>query len=75
MLLSGRSPTLFYEVFAGYRGAASFNRELALRFAGMEIMRRLIGVAQLPLIADLAQKEALLATSRELLLRPESFFR
>ncbi len=75
LLLAGRSPTLFDEVFAGYRGAASFNRELALRFAGMEIMRRLIGVAQLPLIADLAQKEALLATSRELLLRPESFFR
>lgn len=75
LLLAGRSPGLVDEVFANYRGAASFNRELALRFAGMEIMRRLIGVAQLPLIADLAQKEALLATSRELVLRPESFIR
>ena len=34
----------------------------------MEIMRRLIGVAQLPLAADLSRKEALLATSRELVL-------
>ena len=31
-------------------------------------MRRLIGVAQLPLAADLPRKEALLATSRELVL-------
>ena len=43
-------------------------RRLALQFAGMEIMRRLIGVAQLPLAADLSRKEALLATSRDLVL-------
>ena len=73
LLLAGRTPALIERVFADYRVAASFNRELALRFAGMEIMRRLIGVAQLPLAADLARKEALLATSRELVLRPESF--
>ena len=41
--------------------------------AGMEIMRRLIGVAQLPLSADLARKEALLQLVRTLVLEPEAF--
>lgn len=36
-------------------------------FAGAEIMRRLIGVAQLPLPADLKQKRAWLDQSRELI--------
>ena len=33
-------------------------------------MRRLIGVAQLPLAADLARKEVLLARSQALILAP-----
>lgn len=41
---------------------------LARQFAGVEIMRRLIGVAQLPLVADLNQKEELLNLSRDLVL-------
>jgi len=40
---------------------------LAGAFAGAELMRRLIGVAQLPLTADLKQKSAWLDQSRELL--------
>lgn len=44
--------------------------ELAARFMGVEIMRRLIGVAQLPLPADLNRKRSLLALSRRLLLEP-----
>ena len=75
LLLAGRPAALVERVFADYRGAAPLDRELALRFAGMEIMRRLIGVAQLPLVADLARKQALLNLSRKLVLRPESFGR
>ena len=71
--LAGRPAALVAEVFADYGRAASFDRELVLRFAGMEIMRRLLGVAQLPFAADLARKQALLAVSRELVLRPASF--
>ncbi len=37
-----------------------FSEELMQRFAGIEILRRLIGLAQLPLSLDLAQKEHLL---------------
>lgn len=40
------------------------------RFAGAEIMRRLIGVAQLPLTADLERKQELLARSRALVVTP-----
>ncbi len=44
---------------------------LMLNFAGIEIMRRLIGVAQLPLPHDLNSKRRLLEVSRSLVLTPE----
>jgi 5-methylthioribose kinase len=51
------------------RGVAR-GRDLSLmhQFAGVEIMRRLIGVAQLPLAASLAAKQRLLDRSRTLVL-------
>ena len=49
-----------------------FSRERARQYAGVEIMRRLIGVAQIPtLAANLNRKTALLAQSRRLVLEPE----
>jgi 5-methylthioribose kinase len=45
---------------------------LVQNFAGVEIMRRLIGVAQLPLSHDLNTKRHLLEASRSLVLRPEA---
>lgn len=68
LLLAGRPQALVEAIFAHYGPSGSFDRDLALRFAGMEIMRRLIGVAQLPIAADLERKEALLAVSRALVL-------
>lgn len=44
------------------------DKGLANRIAGIEIMRRLIGVAQLPLAIDLAAKAALLQEARALVL-------
>lgn len=44
---------------------------LVLGFAGVEIMRRLLGVAQLPLRSGLAEKQRLLDLSRSLVLAPE----
>ena len=46
------------------------SQELVSSFAGAEIMRRLIGIAQLPLVADLPRKRALLELSRTFLLSP-----
>jgi 5-methylthioribose kinase len=44
------------------------DRDLIDQFAGVEIMRRLIGVAQLPLDATLARKQACLDRARTLVL-------
>ena len=44
------------------------DRGLARQFAGVEIMRRLIGVAQLPLQASLDRKQELLGDARQLVL-------
>ncbi|NNE70125.1 MAG: phosphotransferase [Rhodothermales bacterium] len=45
-----------------------FERDLAWKFAGVEIMRRLIGVAQLPISRTLEEKSALLDLAGELIL-------
>ena len=49
-----------------YHAPARFDMDLAHGFAGVEVMRRLLGVAQLPLPLGLAQKTDLLALSQEL---------
>ena len=49
-----------------YMADSSFNKNLAAQFAGVEVMRRLLGVAQLPLQATLTQKRAWLDESRNL---------
>lgn len=48
------------EVLDAYAVHRCFNRSLASRYAGAEIVRRLVGVAQLPLTAGLDERHALL---------------
>ncbi|MBJ66936.1 MAG: aminoglycoside phosphotransferase [Gemmatimonadetes bacterium] len=73
LLLAGKPLEYAFEVFACYDGPIGFSRHLALGFAGVEIMRRLLGVAQLPLRADLEAKKTLLTLSRRLVLEPDYF--
>jgi 5-methylthioribose kinase len=47
---------------------------LVAGFAGVEIMRRLIGVAQLPLSDDIDRKRSLLRLSRQLVVEPHRAF-
>lgn len=63
--LSRQPPELSQNAIELYGGAAELV-SIAKGFAGAEIMRRLIGVAQLPLDADLARKQELLALSKRL---------
>ena len=49
----------------------SLDEAMALGLAGVEIMRRLIGVAQLPLPYGLDARRRLLEVSRSLVLAPE----
>lgn len=67
-LLSDHDIALMRRVFKRYEESRRFDKGLALRFAGVEIMRRLIGVAQLPLTRDLGWKQRLLERSRRLVL-------
>jgi len=66
--LAGLEARCLESVWAAYGETGGFNRTLALQFAGMEIMRRLFGVAQLPLAADLGRKAELLQLSERLVL-------
>jgi 5-methylthioribose kinase len=50
--------------------AAELDTGLVWQFAGVEIMRRVIGVAQLPLTCGLADKARLLTLSRTMILTP-----
>ena len=77
LLLADEPPDRAETVLASYRpaDAAEFSTALVHRYAGVEIMRRLIGVAQIPTLrADLARKTALLELSRRLVLEPERGF-
>ena len=77
LLLAGEPAARAERVLSLYRSPASVevSAELTYRFAGVEIMRRLIGVAQIPTLkADLARKIAWLELSRQLVLHPERGF-
>jgi 5-methylthioribose kinase len=66
LLLAGFDRTARNEIRKLY--GSPVDEELMVRFAGVEIMRRLIGVAQLPLKIDLPGKRRLLEKSREMVL-------
>ena len=53
MLLAGCPETIVYAILDHYTPPRSFTQTMAFQYAGVEIMRRLIGVAQLPLQSSL----------------------
>jgi 5-methylthioribose kinase len=58
------------EMVAASIASRRLDATLAAGYAGVEIVRRLIGVAQLPLRCDLTRKRSLLQHSRRLVLEP-----
>ena len=74
LVLGGKSLISALEVFDLYPSLPQFEPELALKFAGVEIMRRVIGVAQLPLESDINEKSELIACSKKLILSPNHVF-
>lgn len=66
--LADQDDALSAHVWEAYAAPDGFDRPLAQGFAGIEIIRRLLGVSQLPLRADLARREALLERGRALVL-------
>lgn len=69
--LAGQSYGLEQQLLTTYRALRPLNHELIWQFAGVEIMRRLIGVAQLPISLDLDAKRELLLLARELVRNPQ----
>ncbi len=75
LVLSEQPKEIIKLLFKEYRPLFVFDFNLAMNFAGVELMRRLIGVAQLPINADLEKKINWLNLSKRLVLNPqESLF-
>jgi 5-methylthioribose kinase len=70
LILSNQPPATRRLWREAYDAPAGFDNLLMLQLAGVEIMRRLIGYAQLP-VRGLKPKCDLLELSRTLVLRPE----
>ncbi len=68
LYLAGQKARLIERLLESYRPPLPLKPRLIWRFAGVEIMRRLIGVAQLPLNSSLERKAELLRLSSELVL-------
>jgi 5-methylthioribose kinase len=64
LILSDQKDDLIERIYTRYTGP--IDRILCDKIGGIEIMRRLIGVAQLPLTASLAEKTALLKRARDM---------
>lgn len=71
LYLAQQAEAVHSAVVDGYRPRGGFDWRRALRFCGVEIMRRLIGVAQLPIDYGLEEKRRLLSLSRSLVLAEE----
>ena len=66
LILATGKVTYLNQVMNAY--ALEFDSGIVQQMAGTEIIRRLIGLAQLPLERTLEEKQQLLATARELVL-------
>ena len=60
-----------FEMVTAHAHARRLDLSRVAAYAGVEIMRRLIGVAQLPLSCGIDQKRTLLRHSRRLVVEPQ----
>ena len=67
LMMAEQPPTVLNTVLTNYEPIAGFDERLRQRFTGVEIMRRLIGLAQLPLSLSLDKKRGLLDEAHSLL--------
>ncbi|MDF7820149.1 phosphotransferase [Runella sp. MFBS21] len=68
LMMTKQSEEVIRKVYQAYGDIK--NPQLVDQFTGIEIMRRLIGLAQLPLTLSLLDKEELLETAYELIMKP-----
>ena len=70
LILTGHSKELLERLLKNYsaNSRVKCNSRLVFEFAGVEIMRRILGVAQLPLTLSLAEKDRILNLAGEMIL-------
>jgi 5-methylthioribose kinase len=66
-LALARKTNFIHTLTSNYNKKPTFNTSLMCGFAGVEIMRRLLGVAQLPISLDLNEKKVLLEDAKRLI--------
>ncbi|MBC3783742.1 phosphotransferase [Spirosoma utsteinense] len=67
LMMAEQPPTVLHTVLTTYQSGSGFDEQLRKQFTGIEIMRRLIGLAQLPLSLSLGTKRDLLDEAYSLL--------
>ena len=67
--MTGQPAAMMQQMWSIYTPGPTFDLELMSGFAGVEIMRRLIGIAQLPLKLTVAEKSVLLQRAEAFLLQ------
>ena len=71
LVLARQSPVFRSTWLSAYGSGTDLDLGLTLQLAGVEIIRRLLGYAQLPLAASLAERRRMLEIAREWVLRPD----
>ena len=72
LLMAGETPTSIKATLNPYQKQDGFDDAHCTGFCGVEILRRLLGVAQLPLDLDLAEKRALIDLAKKFIHAPAS---
>ena len=72
LFMSGLEMKEIKELLSIYRKRTDFDQSLFCGFCGTEMLRRIIGLAQLPLELDLDEKEKLINLAKSLILSPEA---
>jgi 5-methylthioribose kinase len=65
--MSEQGNEIIKEAIRNYEKAEDFDEKLLNQFIGIEIMRRIIGLAQLPLTLSLEKRVALLKEAKSLI--------
>ena len=75
LILAQQSPALIEDFFKTYvaERPVTFSCHVMIQLAGIEILRRLIGIAQLPLSASISQKCAWISIARMMILKPQEY--
>lgn len=70
LFLAAQPDSVHQQALAGYQKPSGFDDSLRRQFTGVEIIRRLIGLAQLPVSLSVEAKKVLLEEARDMILQP-----